>query len=600
MLHRSESAEAQSDANYELVGSGTDSMSLVSSGNTATTTSLIEVDTNKSRTFTTTSHAGSAGVGASAGVRVQRGATYDVTDSNYVPKRRMEQHRAFLANEYTFPAKPRNMWEVSLGIGSYNISADVPNLGFWEKGGWAFDVGLRKAWGYTFSTRFNYLYGILKGLQWQQTENYRFNPTWSDNNKYVPAIMDNAGNVRPAEDLINYNFKSRTHQFNIDFMFNTNNIRFHRERTGWSFYGFVGIGGFLFNTRINTLDGNGLPYDFDAIIGNLSQVHGNRNEIRKRLQKGMDNSYETDAENERKQRRPGVLGSNSIDFSYSVGLGVAFRITDHFNIGIEHRITVPHEEDLLDGQRWAEQVYGNPVFTQNNDFTLYTSIKANFNLGISTRNVEPLYWLNPFDMYAKATAVADVLLPDQDVDGVTDQFDQCPGTPEGVPVDVNGCPMDTDGDGVPDYRDKQLITPTECQPVDEDGIGKCPCPDCMASGSPCTEIGTGTIVFPSDVITLQPAIRTQLDNLAAIMKANPECRVVIMGSGEGKKFGQISWERASAVVTYLTENRGLDRGRFILQYGQPGAPNTIHWRTAVPGEEGPSSAPPPFPNRRRN
>ena len=37
---------------------------------------------------------------------------------------------------------------------------------------------------------------------------------------------------------------------------------------------------------------------------------------------------------------------------------------------------------------------------------------------------------------------------------------------------------DTDGDGVPDSKDKELITPTYCQPVDADGVGKCPDPAC--------------------------------------------------------------------------------------------------------------------------
>lgn len=32
---------------------------------------------------------------------------------------------------------------------------------------------------------------------------------------------------------------------------------------------------------------------------------------------------------------------------------------------------------------------------------------------------------------------------------------------------------DTDGDGVPDYRDKELLTPRSCFPVDADGIGDC-------------------------------------------------------------------------------------------------------------------------------
>ncbi|MEZ5046010.1 MAG: thrombospondin type 3 repeat-containing protein [Chitinophagaceae bacterium] len=62
---------------------------------------------------------------------------------------------------------------------------------------------------------------------------------------------------------------------------------------------------------------------------------------------------------------------------------------------------------------------------------------------------------------------------DLDKDGISDCFDMCANTPEGVRVDNKGCPRDTDGDGIPDYLDKQLITPTECQPSDSNGIGDC-------------------------------------------------------------------------------------------------------------------------------
>ncbi|MFV0345735.1 MAG: OmpA family protein [Bacteroidales bacterium] len=43
---------------------------------------------------------------------------------------------------------------------------------------------------------------------------------------------------------------------------------------------------------------------------------------------------------------------------------------------------------------------------------------------------------------------------DTDGDGVGDNKDKCPGTPEGVEVDKTGCPKDTDGDGVADYQDE--------------------------------------------------------------------------------------------------------------------------------------------------
>ncbi|WP_243689520.1 thrombospondin type 3 repeat-containing protein [Geotalea toluenoxydans] len=60
---------------------------------------------------------------------------------------------------------------------------------------------------------------------------------------------------------------------------------------------------------------------------------------------------------------------------------------------------------------------------------------------------------------------------DSDKDGVADYLDKCPGTPAGVQVDQDGCPVDSDGDGVADYLDKCPGTPKETK-VKADG-----CPD---------------------------------------------------------------------------------------------------------------------------
>lgn len=79
-----------------------------------------------------------------------------------------------------------------------------------------------------------------------------------------------------------------------------------------------------------------------------------------------------------------------------------------------------------------------------------------------------------------------VTTKDSDGDGVDDQFDKCPNTPAGVSVDANGCPRDSDGDGVADYIDKCPNTPVGVTidvngcPKDSDGDGvadqldKCP------------------------------------------------------------------------------------------------------------------------------
>ena len=85
------------------------------------------------------------------------------------------------------------------------------------------------------------------------------------------------------------------------------------------------------------------------------------------------------------------------------------------------------------------------------------------------------------------------------------------------------------------------------------------------------------------------------------MRANPTCKIVVMGNGSGSKMEQQrSWDRVNAVINYMVDNQGIDRDRFIFQYGQNGNPGSVDYRSAGEGEEGPSNMPPPFPNLRRN
>ena len=63
---------------------------------------------------------------------------------------------------------------------------------------------------------------------------------------------------------------------------------------------------------------------------------------------------------------------------------------------------------------------------------------------------------------------------DEDSDGIIDFIDECPNTPPGVEVDEKGCPLDTDKDFVPNFKDDELetrdgapVTPTGVELTDE-------------------------------------------------------------------------------------------------------------------------------------
>ncbi len=64
---------------------------------------------------------------------------------------------------------------------------------------------------------------------------------------------------------------------------------------------------------------------------------------------------------------------------------------------------------------------------------------------------------------------------DSDGDGIPDKRDRCPDTPEGVDVDRHGCPLDNDQDGIPNYQDScpdvaGLIRFNGCPDTDGDGV----------------------------------------------------------------------------------------------------------------------------------
>jgi OOP family OmpA-OmpF porin len=146
---------------------------------------------------------------------------------------------------------------------------------------------------------------------------------------------------------------------------------------------------------------------------------------------------------------------------------------------------------------------------------------------------------------------------DSDGDGVPDYRDQCPGTPAGVTVDSVGCPLDSDGDGVPDYRDQCPNTPAG---VAVNALG---CPESAVLQD---------VNFEFDSAQLTAQARSVLDGVAQRLVNNPDVRVSIEGHTDSRGSAQynknLSQRRAESVAAYLAQ-RGVNANRMrAVGYGE--------------------------------
>ncbi len=469
--------------------------------------------------------------------------SHDYLDTAYVPESKMEQQQSFLNNESIYPAKPRDMWELGVNGGYYWINGDVKS-----KPGFGLGLSLRKSLGYVFSLRLGLNYAQAKG----------------EGDQAFPLSGNYPGGG--AGSFTPY-YKTTVYSGALDVIVSLNNIMFHKEAPKVNWYTFAGFTAFAYSSEISNDNGNTYV---DALPPSGESGDG-----------------------------PFLLPS------LDAGLGVAFRVSPHFNIGIEQKFLLPFN-DYIDG---GVSHGANGVNTSDKDFASYSSVRLNFNLGNESKRTEPLWWENPLGYaYSELNAPRHMklptpVLPDADGDGVTDQFDEEPNTPAGSAVDVRGRALDTDGDGVPDYKDKQLITPTYCQPVDADGVGKCPCPeDCGTQAAAC-DLGTlPSITFDGNNVDLSDDAKTLLANVANQMRQSPACRVVVTGHAAASKSSeQLAWDRVNSIINYMTEEEGIPASRFIFKYhGVPGDTHTVDLRSASAADQGPNMVPPPHPNLRRS
>jgi outer membrane protein OmpA-like peptidoglycan-associated protein len=476
---------------------------------------------------------------------------WDWKDSSKISAKKMPQYNEFRSNNYPYPPRPRDQWEIGGAVGTSMIIGDVKS-----KVGFGGGISLRKAINHVFSARLSYFGSLNSG-----------EPT-----TYGRSIGQR-------------DYKTQTHNGSLDVIASLNTISNYRGNPKTNVYL---LGGYSFiASQVKTKDatgtykiyyGQGVPNSQAGLIGTTGgeTVNG---------RKGW-----------------------SLMQGFSAGAGIAFKLSNKVNIGLENKTTfISPGYDLSEGFRG-----GN-----SNDFYNATTARVNVNIGSTAKRVQPLYWINPNNfVYNELNKPAHMKLPkvkldDADGDGVTDQFDLEPNTPAGAKVDSHGRAVDTDGDGIPDFKDKEILTSQKCFPVNNDGVGTCPEPSCckelrdevsklkeeVAKGGgkgECSLTNLPSIQFKSGDKLTKDA-QTLLAGVAQQINANPTCKIKVIGYGSSsKKAQQTSWERVNAVIKYLVEKQGIAEGRFVFTYGQEGDANTVDLQGTT--EDGPNTVPAPHPN----
>ncbi|MDA9121196.1 OmpA family protein [Flavobacteriales bacterium] len=271
------------------------------------------------------------------------------------------------------------------------------------------------------------------------------------------------------------------------------------------------------------------------------------------------------------------------------GLGIKFRLSKRFDLGLEYT-----QRFALTGDKLDATIAGKKGSDSYGYFNAFFAIK----IGKQTHSKE---WVNPFQALnqnmADLQANVDGLAQDADGDGVSDIFDKEENSPADVAVDGSGRSLDTDGDGVPDYLDADPFTSKGAR-VDENGKELDSDSDGVADSQdiePNTEAGA-LVNFQGKTINLEaaggksttsvsgslPSIYFKVNSaridywssydrlaeVAKVMKADSGAKVKVVGSADktgAEDYNKtLAEKRAQAAVDHLVKIYGLDAGRFTV------------------------------------
>jgi len=323
--------------------------------------------------------------------------------------------------------KPAYSPTIGLGIGMFKFYGDILDAGYGNP--------------------------LVSNLGYDLHVKQRLNPFLAA--KFYVLFGSLSANERSLERNLNFKTEITTGGFALIYNF----ANFLPKKRVVSPFVTLGIESVEFHSKTDLFDENGNEYNYwsDGSIRDIAENDPNSSQA---VVIQRDYHYETDLRN-----------SNFDDlgkypertFSIPVGAGVKMHMTDHidFSIGATMHYTFTDLIDNVYDGSAGERISTHAGNSSNDNF-LMSSFSISYNFRRDNKEEVEEVWEELVD-YMEFDA------DDEDSDGVIDFIDECPWTPPGVEVDEKGCPLDKDGDLVPNYKDDELET-RESAPVSPNGV----------------------------------------------------------------------------------------------------------------------------------
>jgi len=502
-------------------------------------------------------------------------------DTSALNKKYWLRQSLYENNESAFAPPRKDRWSFGIQKGVSLVSGDVR-----AERGLGIGINARKSVSYLVSVRGQITTGYATGLNWRPSGGFLNNTALNGFNN--PAL-DYTTIPYP---FVFYNYRMRYWDAGVHGMLNFGNMSFTNKAPTVSAYLFAGPGLMLYNTQIDAQDADFNEYDFSGIPTDETQEV--KQDVLNGLRNILDGDYESQAEFF--SYKPSFRNRTVLPTA-QFGIGIAFKMSEHVDISLEHRVTFTND-DLLDGQRWEETL----TPSANNDFLHFSTIGINIRPG--KKRQDSRWWSNPLEKpledITSLKRVADRDVKDSDNDGVVDAMDLESGTPEGVAVDMRGRALDIDGDGIPDFRDKEPFSPKGAEidaggmavDTDRDGVidlydQEANTPEGVHVDPKGVEIkgisASGTVVpaitgmanplpmihFDLGKAEVKKEFYPDLLRVTRYLKANPNLKLVVIGhtdvQGSGSTNVNLSERRAENVMAILTSTFGIEEERMRME-----------------------------------